>query len=119
MTTTTLAVGMVTFDARDARALAGWWARQTGGRVVADHDGDFVMVATDRPGPRLGFQRVDDPTPGKNRVHLDLVSDDRETEVRRLESDGARFVARHELPDFTWVVLSDPEGNQFCVSGSH
>ena len=117
MTTATLAVGMVTFDARDARALAGWWARQTGGRVVADHDGEFLMVATDATGPRLGFQRVDDPTPGKNRVHLALVAADRDAEVERLRSQGAALVARHELPDFTWVVLADPEGNQFCVSG--
>ncbi len=119
MTTGALTVGMVTFDARDARALAGWWARQTGGRVVADHDGEFLMVATDGAGPRLGFQRVDDPTPGKNRVHLDLVTEDREAQVERLRAGGAELVARHELPDFTWVVLADPEGNQFCVSGDH
>jgi predicted enzyme related to lactoylglutathione lyase len=114
-----LAVGMVTVDARDARTLAAWWVRQTGGRVVADHDGEFLMVATAAPGPTLGFQRVDDPTPGKNRVHLDLVADDREAEVERLRAEGAGFVARHEVSGFTWVVLTDPEGNQFCVSGTH
>ncbi len=114
-----LRVAMVTFDATDARALAAWWADRTRGRVVADHGGEFLMVAPGSGGPVLGFQRVDDPTPGKNRVHLDLTTSDREAEVRRLQAAGARFVARHETPGFTWVVLADPEGNQFCVSGEH
>ncbi|MDT0165328.1 VOC family protein [Actinotalea sp. AC32] len=112
-----LRVGMVTFDALDARALADWWARQTGGTILADHDGEFVVV--DASGTRLGFQRVERPTPGKNRVHLDLEAHDRDDEVERLRLEGAQVVARHETPGFTWVVLADPEGNQFCVSARH
>ncbi|MBX9243264.1 VOC family protein [Actinotalea ferrariae] len=116
----TMTVAMVTFDARDATALATWWARQTGGEITADHDGWFVMVAPgERGGPMLAFQQVTDPTPGKNRVHLDLVAPDRELEVERLLGEGALEVARHETPSFTWVVLADPEGNQFCVSQHH
>lgn len=111
---------MVTFDARDARSLAEWWARQTGGTVPADDDGSFVMVQPgERGGPVLAFQQVTDPTPGKNKVHLDLVTQDRELEVERFLGDGALEVARHETPGFTWVVLADPEGNQFCVSQDH
>lgn len=116
----TMTVAMVTFDARDARSLAGWWARQTGGEVVADHDGWFLMVSPGPGGgPTLGFQQVSEPTPGKNRVHLDLGAADRELEVERLLGEGALEVARHETPSFTWVVLADPEGNQFCVSQQH
>lgn len=115
-----MTVTMVTFDARDARALAQWWARQTGGQVAEDMDGWYLMVSPgERGGPVLGFQQVSDPTPGKNKVHLDLVADDRELEVERLLGDGALEVARHETPGFTWVVLADPEGNHFCVSQRH
>lgn len=111
---------MVTFDCTDARALAAWWAAQTGGEVVADHDGEFLMVADpDRRGPTLGFQKVPAPTPGKNRVHLDLEAADRELEVERLRLAGAQVVDRHESGGFAWVVMADPEGNQFCVSQAH
>lgn len=115
----TIRVAMVTFDCRDARALASWWARQTGGEITSD-DGWYVMVAPgERGGPVLAFQQVSDPTPGKNKLHLDVVADDRELEVERLLGEGALEVARHETPSFTWVVLADPEGNHFCVSQHH
>ena len=109
-------VEMVTVDARDARALAGWWARQTDGEVVAWFEDDYLVVIPAGDGPRLGFQQVGEPTPGKNRLHLDLVADDRDLEVERLLAEGALEVARHEVPAASWVVLADPEGNQFCVS---
>ncbi|WP_225754760.1 VOC family protein [Actinotalea sp. Marseille-Q4924] len=112
---TALTIGMVTFDCQDPRALAAWWADRLEGRVAADHDGEYVIVATPK-GPNLGFQRVEHPTPGKNRLHLDLEALDRDDEVERLQLAGAQVVARHEMPDFAWVVLADPEGNHFCVS---
>jgi predicted enzyme related to lactoylglutathione lyase len=107
---------MVTFDALDPRSLSSWWALRTGGEVVSD-DGDFAVV--EAPGLRLGFQRVERPTAGKNRVHLDLEVLDRDDEVERLLLAGAQMVARHETPGLTWVVLADPEGNHFCVAGRH
>lgn len=60
---------------------------------------------------------MDDPTPGKNKVHLDLHTADKEAEVTRLVELGARETGRHQLPGFDWVVLSDPEGNAFCIVG--
>ena len=65
----------------------------------------------------LAFQKVEDPTPGKNRVHLDLVTQDLETEVDRLVSVGATIVGRRGDESFRWVTLADPQGNQFCVAG--
>ena len=113
-------IEMVTVDARDPGALAEWWARQTGGEVRDGFEGDdFVVVVPGGGGPHLGFQRVSEPTPGKNRVHLDLTAADRDLEVDRLLAEGALEVARHEVSGFSWVVLSDPEGNQFCVSQRH
>ncbi|GAA3807710.1 VOC family protein [Cellulomonas soli] len=100
----TVSVGMVTFDTRDARALATWWARQLDGQVHDQDDGWFVFVVPAAGGTPLGFQRVEDPTPGKNRGHVDVHAVDRDAEV-----------ARHEHEGFVWAVLEDPDGNQFCV----
>jgi predicted enzyme related to lactoylglutathione lyase len=112
----TLSLGMVTFDTTDALALARWWARQTGGTISDEYAGEFVVVRVPGGKPVLGFQKVPDPTPGKNRVHLDLAAPDREAEVERLLANGATLVAHHELDGFGWVVLADPDGNQFCVA---
>jgi len=60
-------------------------------------------------------REVTAPMPGKNRLHLDVTAPDRDLKVERLLAEGALVVARHETTGFTWVVLSDPEGNQFCV----
>jgi hypothetical protein len=111
----TIKVEMVTFDCRDPQALAEWWARQTGGAAEGGFEGTFVLVSLPGTPLKLGFQRVPDPTPGKNRLHLDVSGDSRELEVERLLAEGAVEVARHEMQGFSWVVLADPEGNQFCV----
>jgi hypothetical protein len=112
----TLALGMVTFDTSDAESLATWWAEQTGAQIVQNHDGWFVVVAGGSLRLLLAFQKVDDPTPGKNRVHLDLMTPDLEAEVERLVSVGATLVARRGDESFRWVTLADPHGNQFCVA---
>jgi hypothetical protein len=63
------------------------------------------------------FVRVPDAKHGKNRLHIDLDPDDRDAEVERLVNMGARHV--DVGPDDTaWVVLADPEGNEFCVQRS-
>lgn len=111
-----LTVEMITFDTSDAPPLAAWWARQLGGTVEDESQGMFVVVKDVHGVARLGFQAVPDPTPDKNRVHLDLTSDDAAAEVERLVSEGASLVARHDEWGFAWTVLADPEGNQFCVA---
>lgn len=109
-----MSVGMITFDTADAVGLAAWWARQTGGTVSDESEGWFVTVTSD--GPTLGFQRVDDPTPGKNRLHLDLSVEDRVATVAALLADGATCVAEHDMGTFRWTVMADPDGNQFCIA---
>jgi predicted enzyme related to lactoylglutathione lyase len=104
---------MVTFDSLAPTELAGWWAKAIDGEVH-ESGADFVMVKGG--GLTLGFQYVADPTPGKNRVHLDMASHDVEKDIARLQQLGARVLRRHETPGFSWVVLMDPEDNHFCVS---
>lgn len=112
-------LGFVTVNTTDALALGTWWAQRTGGEVVQDNEGWFVVVQLPWPGPGLAFQKVEDPTPGRNRLHLDLVSDDLDAEVSALVAAGAATVAERSMGDFRWVTLADPDGNEFCVSGPH
>ncbi|QDB80455.1 VOC family protein [Georgenia wutianyii] len=111
-----MTLGMVTFDTTDANRLADWWAEQTGGEVVERNDGWFAMVAVPSLPVRLAFQKVADPTPGKNRVHLDLSCQDLDAEVDRLLDAGATLVERRGDESFRWVTLADPHGNVFCVA---
>ncbi len=107
---------MITFDCVDPDALGAWWTKATGGDLNAVAPGEFVMLSSEGR-PTLGFQRVPDPTPGKNKVHVDLHAEDKEAEVARLVGLGATETARNSFgAEFEWVVLADPEGNAFCVS---
>lgn len=114
----TLTPAMITVDTTDALTLGRWWAERTGGKVIEENDGWFVIVALPE-GPRLGFQKVEEPTPGKNRVHVDFVAEDLDAAVAELRAAGAGHVGDREMPGFRWVTLSDPDGNEFCVSGAH
>ena len=113
-----MTLSMVTFDTTDADSLATWWAEQTGGEVVERNDGWFVMVAGGTLPVLLAFQKIEDPTPGKNRIHLDLTAQDLDAEVDRLLGAGATLVARRGDESFRWVTLADPQGNQFCVAAA-
>lgn len=113
-----LSVEMITVDCLDPERLAQWWAQALGGTVVVLMPGEFAMVSRDG-GPALGFQRVDAPTPGKNRVHVDFSAPDLDAEVERLVGLGAQETSRHSVDGgFRWVVLADPDGNAFCVGAA-
>ena len=109
---------MITIDTTDAMSLAGWWAEQTGASVRETNDGWYVMVSGGGVPGLLSFQKVDDPTPGKNRIHLDLTAVDLDAEVDRLLGAGATLVGRRGDDNFRWVTLADPDGNEFCVAGA-
>jgi predicted enzyme related to lactoylglutathione lyase len=108
----------IAIDCADAYALAGFWSEVTGRpRHPEDKPGDPETQVLLAEGPLLHFNQVPEPKRIKNRVHLCLRPDTtREQEVERLLGLGATFVADHRQPDGTgWVVLADPEGNEFCV----
>lgn len=105
----------VVVDATDPRALGRWWARALGW-VVVDDGADFeIRPAADRP-PGLLFVAVPETKTIKNRLHLDFRPVDQAVEARRLVGLGARRVDLGQQ-DEQWVVLADPEGNEFCVLG--
>ena len=101
----------VTFDAADPEALAGFWAAALGWERRGVH------VAPPQGGPRLNFEAVPEPKVVKNRVHLDVNVDDRARHVDRLVQLGATKIRDVEAADggYTWTVMQDPEGNEFCV----
>lgn len=110
-----MSVHTITIDSTDVASLAAWWAAQTGSTVRSGATDTFALV-DDASGARIGFRYVSDPTPGKNRVHLDLTADDYDGEVERLVAAGATLVGRYTVDHFAWSTLADPEGNEFCVS---
>jgi predicted enzyme related to lactoylglutathione lyase len=110
-----LNVESITFDCDDPDKLADWWAKAVDGTIKPVAPGFFVIVSQPK-GPQLAFQKVDDPTPGKNKVHIDFSSADMEAEVKRLVDLGATETGRNNFGDFQWVVLADPDGNAFCVA---
>jgi hypothetical protein len=105
----------VVVDAEDPWRLARWWAEALGYHV-ADEDPDGVEIRPAGDGaPTLTFVQVPEAKKVKNRLHLDLRPDDQDAEVERLVDMGARHVDVGQGEDVTWVVLADPEGNEFCV----
>ena len=115
----TLALGMITLDTADAEKLAGWWAEQLGGTITETNGGWYVVMQVRGLPIRVSFQKVEDPTPGKNKIHLDLMTEDVDSEVERLLGVGASLVERRGDDSFRWVTMADPDGNEFCVAGRH
>ncbi|MEJ7691015.1 MAG: VOC family protein [Nocardioidaceae bacterium] len=118
----------VVVDCRDVSAQARWWAEALDWRIVIETEDEVVIapphaldetrfIAVEERGPGLVFVPVPEDKQLKNRLHIDLApraSADQEAEVARLVGMGASRVDVGQR-DATWVVLADPEGNEFCV----
>jgi predicted enzyme related to lactoylglutathione lyase len=108
-------------DASDAPPLARFWAQVLGWRITLEDPDEIELqppAGSREEGvvPDLLILAVPDGSKaGKNRLHIDLRPDDQDAEVRRIEALGARRVDVGQGADVTWVVLADPEGNEFCV----
>jgi hypothetical protein len=116
----TLRIQCMVVDCVDPGIVAGFWEAALGWRRTYETAEQIVLEppagsAEDGVAPDLLFVPVSDPTPGKNRLHLDLRPEDQDSEVRRLLALGAERASVGQDPDVSWVVLADPEGNEFCV----
>ncbi len=107
----------VMVDAADPGGLGRWWAAALEWVVVNDDPEEFEIRPSPEGLPGLLFARVPEPKTVKNRLHLDFRPDDRDAAVARLLDLGATR-ADVGQGDQTWVVLADPEGNEFCVLSS-
>lgn len=103
----------VVVDCRDPRAQAQWWSAVLDLPVIHD-TGDELCVAAEGQMPELTFVLVPEEKAIKNRLHIDLAPDDQDAEVERILGLGATRVDVGQ-GDQPWVVLADPEGNEFCV----
>lgn len=118
------AIRSITVDCVDPYRQARFWTEATGWPEDPDdpnHPGDPEGRIVTGHGISLLFIPVPERKSVKNRVHLDLVptTRTRDEEVDRLLGIGATLVHDHRRPDGTgWVLLADPEGNEFCVERS-
>ncbi|WP_199037956.1 VOC family protein [Glycomyces salinus] len=106
-------------DCSDPRKLGAWWAEFLGWRITLENDEETVLEPPegspeDGVSPDILFLRVPEGKAIKNRLHLDLRPDDQAAEVARAEALGATRVDLGQ-GDSSWVVMADPEGNEFCV----
>jgi predicted enzyme related to lactoylglutathione lyase len=112
-----LDMATVTIDTANPRQLAEFWLKALDLQVAFDAEGEFMLLrSSSKPTQTaIGLQKVPEPKAGKNRVHIDFSTDDRAAEVARLVALGAEEGATHEMPGLTWTVLTDPDGNEFCI----
>ncbi|MDQ0736820.1 VOC family protein [Arthrobacter agilis] len=116
-------------ESSDHRALARWWSDALGWEVMFEDDEEAVVVppwareleprlSFEQVPPGLVFVAVEHEKQGKNRLHLDFAphsTDDRDAEIERLVTLGARRIDVGQGPDVSWEVLADPDGNEFCI----
>ena len=105
----------VVVDAHDPAALARFWKDVLDWEIVYEDDDEVVIAKDEETYPQLLFGSSLDNKTGKNRLHIDLAPDDRDAEVDRIMSLGATRADVGQTGEETWVVLADPEGNEFCV----
>jgi predicted enzyme related to lactoylglutathione lyase len=105
----------IDIDAHDPHTLAHWWADVLQWKIFHEDDEEIVVTTPDERFPGLVFAPVPEGKTVKNRLHLDFVPDDQDAEVARLTRLGARRVDIGQTGAESWVVLADPEGNEFCV----
>jgi catechol 2,3-dioxygenase-like lactoylglutathione lyase family enzyme len=107
-------IGDMIVDCRDPETMAAFWCGVLGYRIFArDETGVAIRGAT--VSPDILFIRVPEPKTGKNRLHFDVCATDqsRDEELRRLLDLGA--TKSSIVGSGSWVVLEDPEGNEFCL----
>ena len=117
-------VSHTSVDCGDAYALAIFWKRVLGYTELPDEplrpDEDECLIVDPETGHQILFIEVPEPKSVKNRIHFDLRPREgtRDAELERLLEIGATQVADHRGqygPGTGWVILADPEGNEFCI----
>jgi hypothetical protein len=115
-------LAQLTLDVVDIDRMATFWSEALGYRSVPDEGRSIHLVPADDARsdlPTMWLQPVSDRKAGKNRCHPDLESDEPADEVERLVALGATRADVGQTGEEGFVVLADPEGNEFCVLGAH
>lgn len=118
-----LALANVTLDVTDMDRAMGFWTAALGYEVVRrDEYYAALEHPTDLRRMRVGLQPTDEPKRATNHMHLDLETDNMHAEAKRLEALGATRADDWPYPDdkggadCNWIVMRDPDGNEFCVT---
>jgi hypothetical protein len=107
----------ISIAAVQPRVVADFWRAALGWEEVHSDDSGVDITPADGGWPIIEFGAVPETKTVKNRLHLDLRADGSGTreELQRLLDLGARRIDIGQEPDASWVVLADPEGNEFCL----
>ena len=110
-------IATIALDAQQPQRLADFWCAVLGWQVLEQDDSGVSIGAADGSWPTMDLLAVTEGKAVKNRLHLDLRADGTSTaeELDRLLALGARRTDVGQPPGVSWVVLSDPEGNEFCL----
>jgi predicted enzyme related to lactoylglutathione lyase len=106
---------VIDVTADDLDDLVAFWKAILGLEEKARYPNFVWLSRVSDDGPALAFQLVPESKATKNRLHLDLAADDREAFATHIESLGGSRVDQHTIGDFTWSVMADPAGNEFCI----
>jgi predicted enzyme related to lactoylglutathione lyase len=117
-----LSINNLVIDCTDPESLARFWGNALDLPVHRRMTGPCLDLPAGNQPSQIIFQRVEDSKQAKNRLHVDVRPTDGTlaAEIRRLESLGARIGEKHRVSSYGigWVVMADPEGNEFCVESS-
>lgn len=110
-------IAALAIDASEPKVVADFWCEVLGWRVIDESAGGVSIAPPDRVWPTIDVFPVPEQKVVKNRLHLDLRADgvSTDTELQRLLRLGAHPVDVGQAADASWVVLADPEGNEFCL----
>lgn len=106
----------IVFDADDVPALAEFWRQATEYDVETSGEEFAHLIPKGVSLRHIFVFKTPEGKTAKNRCHIDFDTEDREGEVERLLAAGATKVTDHTREGFTWTVMQDPEGNDFCVA---
>ncbi|MHB8497723.1 MAG: VOC family protein [Acidimicrobiales bacterium] len=110
-------IAAIAIDAVDARVVAHFWCQVLGWRIIEEDAGGVSIAAPEGASPTIDVLAVPEHKAVKNRLHLGLRGDGvtMSEELERILDLGARRTDVGQEPGASWVVLSDPEGNEFCL----
>jgi predicted enzyme related to lactoylglutathione lyase len=107
-------LGSTVINCADMELMTRFWSQALTLASSSAAQGDDFRVLRGEHG-RLSLQLSRTPVTARDQMHLDLYTDDQAAEVERLTGLGATFVRRNRDPGDDYVVMTDPEGNEFCV----
>ena len=103
-------------DAKNVKSLAQFWCDATDYKVTESYYPHMAVLNSDEPNyPRFMILKTPDTKSAKNRMHMEFRTDDLKAESKRIVDLGGTIAAERKFRDFKWIVMQDPEGNEFCL----